>query len=654
MVILKLSREQKKAIVDTLDKTGFWFLIAGAGAGKTAVLAKRIAFILKNKLAYPNEILVLTYTNKAAGEMKERILKETNHPDIDKMQIGTFHSVFTKVLKEHGKSIGIKKVRYQKPYEGASFIRRYLEELGEEVSDNDVKEYCKYVERNKNFLTFPSDIRKDIDDDLKRGKEVSDDRKIAYNVYKNSVKYFMKKQRFDFQDILVYTYEILEKNDEIRRKYTTTFKYILVDEAQDLNVVQANILQQLKDDNNIMCIGDARQSIYGFRGSIPALITKHSKFFKGSKRLNLSNNYRSSNKIVEAANALMRGTGDAEIKNILTDMIPSSAIGDGHDIELHTLSSCANEANFVAKETRRLVEEEGYDYSDIAVLYTRASIPVPTVRVFKANGIPYVQRNERAFWGSSEIKRITSFFSLCDDLGEEKYLYDIAVNVGLKSSQVKAFVKYAQEEGLDNNLIEALRQYPNKKTTEQRKRLYNTLKSLYKVDAKSSIDRIIDEYEILEEIEDTIVDPHECAKKMDNVRALVNIGKDYKGKDFEEFSDEIDRGTTAMDTNKANAVNLITMHSSKGLEYPVVFAIGLEDGFIPHFSAKGKPVEIEESRRLLFVAMTRAMERLYLSHARKRKIGNDEPKKAQASHFLKDIEKYVIKIRDVSRELVDS
>lgn len=627
---IKLTKDQSLAI--KMSKAQDTFLVAGAGAGKTATLVALVNTLIKDGV-HPSELLVLTYTTKASQEMKDRIFKQTKHQDLNAMTIGTFHSVFTKIIKDESKKLGIKKLNFVKEYEVINRVKKSLSKFGIDNDNLNVcYEYMQKIERNKNFLITPEKALENIKKEKEKSGKAPTDRVVEYNIYKDTDSYFKKKDKFDFADVLMIAEDMLRNNKELNKKYSSKYKYIIVDESQDLNLAQILILNHLKSENNIItCIGDFRQSIYGFRGSVPSFMLRHSDWFSGSKMTKLNDNFRSTENIVKCANVLISNSKSKLIKEKASPM--KSTREEGKEVKVLKFSSDKDEALFICEKIKELKEKNDCVFGDFAVLSRCNSVLSYITDYLKKDEIPYILSSEKSFWESQEIRRITGFFMLLDEPDNIKCLHDIAENTKMKYHHVQKIAEYSKDNGVD--LIDALRDMDSI-ASESRERLYNVLEECTKVPLLQAIKYIISTFDIIKYYDNQPKGENSIA----NIKKLLLMIKDGNIESAEDLVDYIMfKMETGSTSKEENAVNVMTIHSSKGLEFKTVFVAGVEDGILPDFRAKTLK-DKEEERRTLYVALTRAEDELFISYARQRMKG-DERSKSTVSPLLSEIGKHV-------------
>ena len=631
----KLSREQVEGIVKSFAYDTF--ISAAAGSGKTRLIAERIAYMFDRGLAEPKDLLVLSFTAKSAMELKGRIYKIAKHEKMKEITVGTFHKCLHKILRsdKNLKRLGISAMGSIRIRDARAFIKKTLVGLGcEEVSDDDVSALLDGIEKNKSFLRSPLTVYKL----LKKAaggvaSGISKDDMLKYKVYKEYVAHFLELNQFDFADILYYMEFLLRTNDSFRSEMQEKWKFIMVDEAQDSNLAQIQILMHLSCvDNNTMLIGDARQAIYGFRGSQPKFMIEHKRFFKDSQMLHLTKNFRSSKPIVDATNSLIANTRYAELKRINKDSIPHNM--EGCPVIVQRYRDEKEEARQIISKIKH-AHEVGVPWEEIGVISRRSSILTPIIKLAEKEGIPYIKSGEKKFWDCPIIKSLASFYLLCDDPSTDRNLYEVLSLAGFSSNKIKKVKEFYKESANIDSYIEAIRKFNDKSTKDIRDKLIKILKVCLDAPVLDSLRVICQEYDVLSLINDN------DAVSSDNMNLLIELVRrnDYDLWDFVEHIEH--RRGEDVSIKKAKAISFMTIHAVKGLEYDLVFVPGVEQDVIPDYRSKLNK-ELEEDRRILYVAMTRAKKKLCMSYVRSRKIGSGKgsSNKAKPSEFLEDIGSY--------------
>lgn len=648
--ILDQLNDSQRAAVTWCD--GPQLVIAGAGSGKTRVLTCKIAYLLEHGLC-PWNILALTFTNKAAREMKERIGQLVGSDRAMRLQMGTFHSVFARILRNEAAIIG-----YQPSFtiydqsDSRSLVKAIIREM-----DLDDKVYkptavADRISRAKNHLILPQAYAVSAwarDDAVRRQPDLS-------TIYQRYCERCRQSNAMDFDDLLVNTFLLFDRHDDIRQKYIGRFQYVLVDEYQDTNYVQQTIVSQLtKERGRICAVGDDAQSIYGFRGANIDNILNFQQKYPGARLFKLEQNYRSTQYIVEAANSLIRHN---------QRQIPKKAFslnGDGERLILKTAYSDREEAVIVCKDIRRIRRAEDGHYSDFAILYrTNAQSRVFEEQMMKDN-IPYRIYGGLSFYQRKEIKDVTAYYRLVVNPDDEEALRRV-INYparGIGDTTVRKIIEAAGSAGVSLwTVLTQPQRYPlavGKATVARLDAFVQQVEGwrqrLSTEDAYDLGHAIIMESGVSKDIY--------SSNNPDDVARQENLEEFLGGlKDFVENGREEDQGDrvalgdylqdvallTDLDCKQGDdndRVTLMTVHSAKGLEFPTVFVVGLEENIFPSPMSIGSARELEEERRLLYVAITRAERHCILTCAQNRwrygKLEYDTP-----SRFIKDIDSSLI------------
>ncbi len=613
-------------------------VIAGAGTGKTRVLTHRIAFLIDTHKAMPWEILAITFTNKAANEMKERIGQLIDYP-IDKMWIGTFHSICVRILRKNIERIGYDSnfVIYDTD-DTKIVIRDCIKEL-----ELDTKKYN--VNSIKSIISSEKNRRSSADDYIKEHFTEFYKRNVGevYALYEKKLKI---SNALDFDDLILKTLELLENEEDIRVSYQERFKYILVDEYQDTNLVQYSLVKILgkkpSGDNNVFVVGDEDQSIYGWRGADINNILNFEKDFEGAKVVKLEKNYRSTNIILNAANGVIQNNCLRKGKNLYTDF------AGGNLIRILEMDNEKDEAFTVACLMRKERREKSIEYSDMAVLYRTNAQSRALEEGLIREGIPYKIVGGLKFYERKEIKDIMAYLMLTfnqkDNISFNRIINVPRRKIGQKT--IDLITEYASEKGISK--FEACYEIEEIGLTNAAAKSVSDFVAMMemlmiKKDVMAVADFILDVFEVTGYksmlLEDETV---EGRSRLDNIDEFLSAAKDFEER-YEENSLEdflahvslladIDR----TDETKMDSVTLMTVHSAKGLEYDTVFITGLEDGIFPIIHQEAENDDEEEERRLFYVAITRAKRMLFITHANDRmRFGNHETK--LKSRFLKEI-----------------
>jgi len=568
-----LNEQQKKA-VEICDKN--LLIIAGAGSGKTKTLTYKIAYILKNNLAKPYEILALTFTNKAADEMKQRVASIINAP-IENFYIGTFHALSLRFLRKIGKNYTI----YDK-HDQEMLVKEIIQSLNLDKDKFSPSKISSYISKLKNSanIEFPT-------------KEIE---KI-YNVYEEKL---VNANAVDFDNILINFTNELKNNDELRLKFQNQFKFILIDEYQDTNNIQYELIKQLYNSKNLVfAVGDEDQSIYAFRGANINNILSFSDDFLPCEIIKLEKNYRSTKNILNIANTIIKHNKMRIGKNLYSEI-------SGVEPIIKKFSTNREEAYFVANQIKKILKEN--QHTSIAILYRNNNLSRLFEEYLVQFGIFYKKIGSYKFFDKKEIKDILSFIKVAynekDDLS---FLRSIGNFGGIGEKTIESIKNLANN--LNVSLFEASSTFTQKKYVKVAK-FIEFVKILQK---KLEFDSIS---ECLKFVFDEVFLSKNFYKEdlhQSNVRELIEFSKDM---DIESFMESISlydysQNIDEQDIKASSSVNLMTIHAAKGLEFDYVFMVGLNEGILPslyHDSA------IEEERRIMYVGVTRAKKNLYLSY----------------------------------------
>ena len=604
-ILDRLNTSQREAV---LYNSGPLLIMAGAGSGKTRVVTYKIAYLIENGLASENEILAITFTNKAAKEMKDRVASFLNK-DISSMWIGTFHSVALRLLRRHANLIGYTNsfTIYDRDNQ-ITLIKDILKEL-----ELDPKTYVPSY-----FINLISNLKmQNIDAD--EYEKISDSfrKNIDTKVYRQYQKKMLEYDAMDFDDMIVNCVRLLEENDDVRQIYQERFKYVFVDEYQDTNYMQYKMAKLFSDlYKNICVVGDADQSIYGWRGADIRNILNFEKDYKNVRTILLEQNYRSTKNILNAANKIIKNNSERKDKNLWTDN------NEGDDVYCYITQSNVEESYFVAQKIKDLLSE-GYKGSDIAILYRTNAQSRSLEDMFLKFGIKYNIVGGVKFYDRKEIKDILAYFKFLDNTNDFISLKRI-INTPKRGIGDKS-VETITSDMIDKNisLYDALSISTNKKIRDFYE-MINLVKNLKdNVSLSELYDVLLDKTDYLSALEaENTVEARTRIENLDEFRnLLLDYEENYENITLNDFLGEISLLTDLDKTEDkgSDAVTMITMHSAKGLEYNCVFVVGMEDGLFPSERSIDEG-NLEEERRLCYVALTRAMKKLFLSLAKERRV----------------------------------
>jgi DNA helicase-2/ATP-dependent DNA helicase PcrA len=641
--IEKLNPEQRKAVEVT---EGPVLILAGAGSGKTRVLTVKIAYMIHERRISPGDILAMTFTKKAAEEMRSRIRKLIGNEN--GLWIGTFHSVFAKILRREAPLFGYSTdfVIYDKE-DQERLVKQVLEALGHSPKQYAPRMIAALISRSKNSLITPQEVQSHPQTPVE--KVVGE----AYAAYQNALR---ANQAFDFDDLITVPLEIFRTHPSVLQKYQSRFRYLLVDEYQDTNRAQYMLVSALaKTHRNLCVVGDDDQSIYGWRGADLRNILEFEKDFPETAVFRLEQNYRSTKNILKAASSLVDKNVHRKKKTLWSDREP------GEPLELLEVEDEREEAHRVVENIRDEVFRKKRNFNHFAVLYRTNAQSRAIEDGLRKSGISYVIVGGVRFYERKEIKDILAYLKVVSNPRDSLSLKRI-INFpirGIGDTSMQKIETWAARNGLDlyDTLarIDEVSDIPgriarNAKGFHDLIRKYITLKDA--ISPGELVHALVDEIGLIKLYkDDTSI---EGQGKLENIREFLSAVHEYtkesESPSLSGFLEEIALLTDIDNYNpKSAAVTLMTVHCAKGLEFPVVFVVGLEEGLFPLSRTLENLNELEEERRLFYVALTRAKEKVILLWSRTRNVYNSEGYR-MASRFLDEIDASVIHLnRDEPR-----
>ncbi|NLM28577.1 MAG: DNA helicase PcrA [Clostridiaceae bacterium] len=634
-----LNPQQKEAVLHT---EGPLLVLAGAGSGKTRVITHRIAYLIQEKGVAPWNILSLTFTNKAAKEMRDRIEAIIGARVLD-IWCGTFHSCCVRILRREIERLGFNRdfVIYDTD-DQETLIKDCLERLGYNEKNFPPKQILAYIGRAKDELINPEAYSINAASDFRL-------RKIS-NIYTLYQKKLKANNALDFDDILLHTLKIFDENPDVLAYYQEKFKYILVDEYQDTNTAQYMLVSMLaKKHRNICVVGDDDQSIYGWRGANMRNILDFEKHFQGCRVIKLEQNYRSTERILEAANNVIKNNFGRKPKILWTK---NSA---GEPVYVYRAYDEKDEADFAAGMIRDAVTRGENEYGDFAVLYRINAQSRVFEDAFIRMGVPYRLIGAHRFYDRREIKDIIAYLRAVNNPHDDISLKRI-INVPRRGIG-KVTLDRAEQLAYDNGvsiysiLKEAYRINELARASAKIKSFVELLVNLRTLaeylDLTELIKEVIDQSGIVKELEQE--DTVEARTRIENIREFQSVVLDFVRNSEEEnpgLNDFLAHVSLIADVdnmdNGQDKVVLMTMHSAKGLEFPVVFLAGMEEGVFPSYRSIGEESEMEEERRLCYVGITRAKEKLFLTLAKSRTLFGNTTYNRQ-SRFIDEIPEDLLK-----------
>lgn len=619
-----LNDRQKEAV---LYGDGPLLILAGAGSGKTSVLTKRVAYLIKEKNVSPKNIVAITFTNKAAKEMKERIIKEVGKEGYD-IQISTFHSFGLRIIKENYEKLG-----YEKNFtiidsdDSLTVVKKILKEMGIDSTRFNPKFIKNQISSCKNEMVTPEKYKNLVNDEL------SD---ITYKVYKKYQDTLLRNNSLDFDDLLIKPIELFNKYKEVLENYQELFKYVFIDEYQDTNEAQYILSKMISAKyKNICVVGDDAQSIYSWRGANFKNILNFEKDYQNAKVILLEQNYRSTKTILNAANSVIKNNINKKDKNLWTDN------ETGEKIKYVRTNDEKDEASYVTREIRNLVNN-GVSLDDIAVLYRTNAQSRTIEEGFLNSNIPYRIVGAFAFYSRKEIKDLLAYLKLIYNTKDDVSLMRI-INYPKRKIGAKTIENLSMDAVLNGtSMFDVI---SSGKKLEFKKLILEMKEKSEVLSLTETIDMVLDKSGIKSELESEHT--LEADIRLENLNEFKSITKTFEEESgiasLEDFLNEVSLVSDVNDQKNDNSpkVTLMTIHAVKGLEYKYVFVIGMEENIFPHVNSCEEDGGIEEERRLCYVAITRAKEKLYLVNALRRMLYG-KTSVNMPSRFINEIDKDLI------------
>ena len=609
----KLNPDQQKAVEFI---SGAQMIVAGAGSGKTKVLTYKVAYLLKQGYS-PESILALTFTNKAANEMKARII-ELVGKKAESIWMGTFHSIFARILRVEAKNIEYKhNFSIYDTEDSYSLVSNIMTNFNIEIEGLTVNSVRHRISYLKNHMIMPGEYRKKYAKTLK-------DEKIAdvFDEYQNRL---MANNAMDFEDLLLKPIQLFNSNDKILHKYRSRFNYILVDEFQDTNKSQYELLKMLVSRScKISVVGDDAQSIYSWRGANLGNMQDFRKDFKNHKLFKLEQNYRSTKTILEAASSVIKHNKNQVSKTLWTENI------EGEPLTLIRCADEKDEAFQLAKYIKKEITKKKMSYKDFAILYRTNAQSRVLEDIFYKEKIPYVIIGGVEFYRRKEVKDVIAYLRVIANTNDEESLLRIMnfPQRGIGNTTVTRMIAFARKHDLSlfqtmNRVFEVIdikeRIQKNVKGFRVLLEKYINLKDTLSVGELSLA--LIDELGLVRMFKsENTPESHVRLENINQLMAAISeYSKEYKDAKLDQFLEEVSLiSDLDLKDDKKNAVTFLTVHSAKGLEFPIVFISGLEEEIFPLANRFSEDSTVEEERRLFYVAVTRAQDKIYLSHARSR------------------------------------
>lgn len=624
---MTLNDKQLEAVNHT---EGPCLVLAGAGSGKTRVLTERIIKLIDDRVS-PYNILAITFTNKAAKEMRVRVQNKIG--DVaNSIFIGTFHSFGLRILRENYDAIGYSSnITILDTDDTKSLIKRILKENSFDPADYDIKHIISKISSAKNDGISPLEFSKLF---------LNEHDKVIGLVYEKYLKLLKENNSVDFDDLLLKPVEIFKKRKDILEKYQERFRYILVDEYQDTNSIQYELCKMLaKKYNNIFVVGDANQSIYSWRNADYRNILNFEKDYKNAHVVLLEENYRSTNTILKAANSVIKNNNEGTKLNLWT------SIGDGEKVEYIRVEDEIKESSFVINKIKELVSE-GYSYSDFAVLYRTNAQSRTVEEAFVRNNIPYNIIGSYYFYNRKEIKDLIAYLNLIYNTNDSVSLERV-INTPKRGIGTKTIDNIRDKANMnDISLFDAI---DSGKELEFKKLILELIEDSKTMNLSDLIEDVLVKTGLRREYElDKSIESDTKVENLNEFKSLAVNFEDNGIYDLSTFLENImlvsDKGQYDEDDNN---VNIMTLHSAKGLEFNIVFILGMEEGIFPHSRSFESAKELEEERRLCYVGITRAKKKLYLLSARTRTLYGRTSGTIE-SRFIKEIDPTLINIKNES------
>lgn len=631
-LVKNMNSEQSEAVRTT---EGPLLIMAGAGSGKTRVLTHRIAYLLDEKDVSPYNILAITFTNKAAKEMKARV-EHLVGEEAQVIWMSTFHSMCVRILRRDADRIGIERnFTIIDPTDQKSVIKDVLKSENIDSKRFEPRMFIGAISNLKNELKTPEDAQKEANDFHSQ---------MVATVYKGYQRQLSRNEALDFDDLIMTTINLFERVPETLEYYQNKFQYIHVDEYQDTNKAQYTLVKLLANKfKNLCVVGDSDQSIYGWRGADIQNILSFEEDYPEAKTIFLEQNYRSTKNILNAANEVIKHNSERKPKGLWT------ANSGGDKIQYYEAMTERDEAEYVVKEIMKH-QRSGEKYSEMAILYRTNAQSRVLEETFMKSNIPYTMVGGQKFYDRKEIKDLLSYLRVIANSNDDISLQRI-INVpkrGIGPSSVEKIQTYALQNNI--SMFDALAEVDfiglSKKVTQECISFYEMIQNLIKEQEFLEISEIVDEvlqksgYRDMLDREQSI----ESRSRLENLDEFMSVPKDYEeNTPLEEqslinFLTDLSLVADIDEADTQNGVTLMTMHSAKGLEFPIVFIMGMEESLFPHIRAikSEDDHEMEEERRICYVAITRAEELLYITNATTRMLfGRSQSN--MPSRFLKEI-----------------
>jgi DNA helicase-2/ATP-dependent DNA helicase PcrA len=649
--ILEGLNDAQRQAVETVE--GPLLIVAGPGSGKTRVITHRVAYLVNECGVRPYRILAVTFTNKAANEMKAR-LEGLLGGSAEDLVMGTFHSFCARLLRRDGHHVGLEpNYTIYDEEDALNVVRRAMEELAIDPKRFPPGAIRENISRAKSVLRGPDEFSRSMGGYFDR---------VVHQVYERYQALLVENNAVDFDDLLLRTVRLLDGHSEVLERYQQRFLHMLVDEFQDTNIVQYRLARLLAGvHRNICVVGDPDQSIYSWRNADLRNILSFEKDYSDATVVNLSENYRSTKTILEAAKHLIRGNQSRLEKDIWTGR------SQGELITVREAHTEEDEAHFVVSEVERLVREEGKELKSCAAMYRVNAQSRALEEACLRYGVRYKLVGGVRFYHRREVKDVVSYLRLLQNPDDQVSLLRI-INVparGLGQRSIQGLARWAAEQGV--SFPQALRMLAwkvsekkdgdlpvTRRAANSVARFVALLKELEEAKSHLRVTELLDRVLEASDYRDYILAQPGGEERWENVQELRGVAQEFDGVEPEEglmaLLERLALVTNVDDLDENDdALTLITLHQAKGLEFPVVFITGVEEGLLPHIRSMDSEEEMEEERRLCYVGITRAEDRLYLLRAfRRRLMGGSAP--TVPSRFLSEIPSELINAPAVPKE----
>jgi len=655
-----LNPQQSEAVTHS---GGPLLVVAGAGSGKTRVLTRRIAYLMSRRNVAPYQILAITFTNKAAGEMKERVADLVG-PIAKSMWVSTFHSACVRILRQEATRLGYSNsFSIYDSADSQRLITIVAKELNLDPKRYPARQFQSMISNAKNELLGPQDYLNAASNQFEQ--VVAD----VYAVYQQRL---IRANAMDFDDLILKTVEVLQRYPEAKARFRSRFRHVLVDEYQDTNHAQYILVKELvgtelegQSPAELCVVGDADQSIYGFRGATIRNILQFELDYPNAQTVLLEQNYRSTQNILNAANAVITKNESRKEKNLWSDA------GSGAPLTGYVAESEHDEANFIADEIRTLQREGVSTPGDTAIFYRTNAQSRVFEEVFMRSALPYKVVGGLRFYERREVKDLLAYLRVLANVEDEISLRRI-INVpkrGIGDTSLDYVNEFARNQGISfwQGLLRCneIGSVPARaaQAISEFTSMVVALAVLVEAKTKPSVivEAALEQSGLLKELADS-TDPQDEVR-VENLKELVAVSMEYEERPFDELGEDeeislagfLEKVSLVADADEipegedhGGVVTMMTLHTAKGLEFPTVFLTGMEDGIFPHSRTLGEKDEIEEERRLAYVGLTRARQRLYISRAEYRSTWG-APNYNPPSRFLDEIPEDVIEWRNQGR-----